>query len=292
MHQAWFLDDTGYVHMGSGIRCSSGSPLHTTLASRLLGAGAQVHVGLGGSTAALPHGNHSFAIDGAGAARWVHHSYADPGGADPAGVGWALLPAAAEDGAAPPAGDVAALAVHASNRTGDWAALGTSTGTPTLETFELVWRHAAGACAASAASTPPVFAYRVTVGVRPSELPAAAAAAAGSVVANGEDVQAVYDPVARVLRAVLWAAGVAVPAASAGWAASASAPCILLVAEEGGGVRVSASSPTLHGELRVSLDRALRGANCSAQPAGNGTDFTLWLPGADLLGQTRSVLCA
>jgi hypothetical protein len=333
MHNAWFFLDDGYIHMGADIRCSSGSPLVTTIANRLLGEGGRVTVAGNGSSRVLPAGQHSFPVASAPLA-WVHLS--DPSGShpgdastphdantdtdtphDPLGIAYvpllkfssSVLPPTA---AASSSGGV--MRVTNTNRSGDWAALGTSHGNVTRETFELSWTH--GRCAAGGGGSrgggsrggdsvggdsvggDSAFAYRTLVGVRPSQIPAEQSL----VVVNNRSAQAIFDKPAGMLQAVLWEAGGL--HVQEGWDLAANASCLVMMREQlkaatkgAAGApaeyefQVTASNPEGVLYLAVSVDRQLVGANCTYDPASNRTSFGFELGTGDWAGQSRTISC-
>lgn len=278
VQNGWFFFDDGYLHLGSGLHCATGSSVATTLAHRRLDS-AGVHIEDGGGAVAAGEQNYTAQQ----APSWVWFGDTTDGAA---GLGQGYRPLYGAAGGLT-GEDPRVLRLRTGNESGNWSNLGTSHGTDTLATFQLSFEL--GTCAEAASA----FAYAVQPSVT---LAAVKAKLPWTVVSNTVAVQAVREGDDRV-QAIFWAAGKTTVSASsvAIQTLTSSAPALVLVEETGGAMTVSASEPSgTVGKLHVVVrgNSTFAGSNCSAAASGGGTVFALALPAkGDWQGKTVSVTC-
>lgn len=124
VQNGWFFLEHGCVHLGAGLRCSTGSPVATSLAHRRLDV-AEVYVE-GSGAAATPLGEYNYTAKAAPSWIWM-------GAAGKSGQAYHPLYGSAGG----LQGDPSVLRLRTGNESGNWSRVGTGHGIETLAMFQL-----------------------------------------------------------------------------------------------------------------------------------------------------------
>lgn len=216
--KSWFFLDDSVMCLGAGISCADGVPVETVVDNRNLGA----------------TGTHALTVDGAVQPTTLGWSAQFTGATSMAigGFGGYVLPGGATVNALREA------------RTAAWSDINTG-GTTTALTrryLTLWFDHGTDPSADS-------YSYLLMPGADATATAARAAAPTATVLANTATVQGVTDTASGVTAANFFAAGAAGPI-------TASAPCSVLVREQGGTLTVSVADPSrTSATVRVTVAR-------------------------------------
>eukprot|EP00038_Savillea_parva_P025095 m.46197 g.46197 ORF g.46197 m.46197 type:complete len:532 (+) comp6732_c0_seq1:1-1596(+) len=289
---SWFFGDDVAVHT-SRVTCSeknaSGSTTtaSTALAQHLLEPGDEVWVG-GGSCGTPPSkltmGNHTVGGD-----CWVFHARSHNG---TRGTGYTLLTPSSPTGTTTSTTTLPDLSIEVGPRRGDWSALGTSTGIITRNVVGVWVDHPCESPSSTHANNGAVaFAILPTASLATMQ---SSVVSLSNVLANNDaSVQAAQtDADAPRVHATFWTAGATSSGAAPGWRFTSSAPCAMLAQELGPTqLSVSLATPLATGPITITVDRTLRGPNCTSV----GPDVTAMHfaapPSDDYIGSTQTVTC-
>ncbi|MFC1430187.1 polysaccharide lyase family 8 super-sandwich domain-containing protein [Streptacidiphilus sp. N1-3] len=243
--KSWFFLDDSVMCLGAGISCTDGVPVETVVDNRNLGAA----------------GTHSLTVNGAAQPTTLGWSAQFTGATSIAigGFGGYVFPGGATVNALREA------------RTGAWSDLN-SGGMTTAQTRRYLTLWFAHGTDPSAAA----YSYLLLPGATPAATAARAAAPTVSVLANSATVQAISDSASGVTAANFFAAGSAGPI-------TVSAPCSVLVREQGGKLTVSVADPSrLAATVRVTVARS----GYTAATAGPGISVLTSSGGITVLAET------
>lgn len=302
-HGAWLFGDSAFVHMGAGIRCDMpGTDAGTTFANHLLEGAIVVQRGASGALRdpqTLAPGEYNLTD-----VQWLFHARYASGTR-----GTAYIPITSS---------AATLEAALVNRTGDWASLGTGSGSITRATLTVLARH--GACPLNNVS----LAYAVMPNVSLPEVEAFASSLARpslegrpspprgpgpsvSILSNTHAVQGARMATTSeqdLTMAVFWdETSLELPGV-----VNVSAPCIFQMRRASGGhasslaggeTTIAVSSPVFTGNMTITLAAGLGLADRSCKlTQGNGQVLVLGddklsfsLPSGDYLGQTQVATC-
>lgn len=204
--KSWFFLDDSVMCLGAGISCADGVAVETVVDNRNLGA----------------TGTHSLTVDGVAQSTTLGWSAQFTGAQSIAvgGFGGYVFPGGATVNALREA------------RTGAWSDINSGgTSTPLTRRYLTLWfAHGTDPSAAS-------YSYLLIPGADAAATAARAAAPTVTVLANTATAQAVTDSASGVTAANFFAAGAAGPI-------TASAPCSVLMREQGGTLTVSVADPS------------------------------------------------
>lgn len=252
--KAWFFFDREFVCLGAGIRCAGHDPVVTTVNQcRLRGevsVGAGQEGGDGGQT--LARGEHAWRRPA-----WVHHD----------GIAYVFL-------------EPMHVRLRNDTQQGSWLSINHMYPHERLaiDVFKLWIDHGRRPTDAS-------YAYAVVPGMPVSAAPGYAAAPDVRVICNDPGVQAVWHRKLRIAGMAFYEPrSVKI---TEGLRADVDVPCLVLLQESPGQVRIAVSNPENEAlTVRMGLSRALRGEDVEAMADGAGCRVTFRLPGGPEAGKS------